>query len=414
MAKFFNKENGVEYSKFEVKDMIVNQDDPEEMYHSTGIHNSAHWGQRKLGLALVQLLTIYWDKEKVPNPIVVYAGAAHGLNIAVVADLFPDVTFELYDLGNFMIEPTDKIHIYKQYFTNETAEQWSNRNDIFFVSDIRRDVKIKDGVDPEIEKMIWEDMNMQADWYRIIKPIKCQLKFRLPYVEESTKDIFGNYVKYLGGTLYRGIWAPHHSTECRLVPSGYDDVYWDIKKHELHMFYFNIKIRGIKKYVNPYYLSYYDNEETRKYAFYPIDPPELLNDYDSMAETELWILYLKKTGGNSNATLDNVKALEKYLTIKINMGSSNKINIQFKRVLSEVFKMNSENKMAKKKLKYLKDQTKILEQLQIINNTEVYLYNRFDFNNKKHWNNIARTIISNINSPDPFLKSLSDRVMMLS
>ena len=114
MTKYVNPETGVEYKKFEVRDMVVMPDDPMEKYHRTGIHHSAHWGQRKLGLALIQFLTIYWDKNVVPKPIVVYAGAAHGLNISVVSELFPDVTFELYDPGNFVINPTEKIRIYNQ------------------------------------------------------------------------------------------------------------------------------------------------------------------------------------------------------------------------------------------------------------------------------------------------------------
>ena len=255
-------------------------------------------------------------------------------------------------------------------------------------------------------------MEMQAEWHRIIKPVKSQLKFRLPYVEESTKELFGRYIKYLGGTLYKGIWAPNHSTECRLVPSGYDYVYWDIKKHESQMFYFNIKIRGVKKYVNPYYLSYYENVETRKYAFYPIDPPELLNDYDSMAETELWILYLKKIGGNDNATLDNVKALEKYLTIKLNLDHNSKINIQFKRILSQVLELSTERKIANNKLKYLRDPLKMREQMKIINDAELYLYNRYSFEKKRDWNGIVRIIIANLRSPDPFLRSMSEKILL--
>src|SRR5437868_821867 len=63
------------------------------------------WGQRKLLLSEIEFLTIYWNAQEIPDPIVVYVGAAHGNHIPLLSEMFPSFEFHLYDPAKFNIEP---------------------------------------------------------------------------------------------------------------------------------------------------------------------------------------------------------------------------------------------------------------------------------------------------------------------
>lgn len=74
---------------------------------------------------------------KFPRGHCVYVGAADGKHIALLYRMFPDVTFDLYDPRDFMIEPNDRIQIFKQFFEDIDAKKYVGRDDIIFISDIR-------------------------------------------------------------------------------------------------------------------------------------------------------------------------------------------------------------------------------------------------------------------------------------
>lgn len=375
------------FHKFEPSEIYLQPNDPEEDYYESQIFHSTHWGQRKLGMALIQFLTFYWDPETNPNPIVVYAGAAPGTNISIVSELFPRIQWELYDPNDFDIKANDKIHIHQEYFTDDIAKKWANRNDILFISDIRRSIYTEDSVQIKSELTIWEDMQSQARWYGIMKPIKAQLKFRLPFVSPELSKVFKKYIPYLDGDVFKGIWAPHHSTETRLVPKGYNYVYWDIKKYESQMFYFNTHVRGVKKYLNPFY----DGE----YGKLPIDPPELLNDYDSISETYVWILYLQKLWGEKEVTLDNVKRMSLLLTYGLNNYNPNKnqwLTIHKKRIETQLYGLKYQKKYAQKQLKNPNLSPERISELQtMINNAQNYDFDTIS--------NVADIIIQYENDP---------------
>ena len=303
------------YHQFLGSDIYVQPYEKEEKYVYKHPKLNLHWGQRKLGLALIQFLTFYWDPKSIPNPIVVYAGAAPGTNIKFVSQLFPAITWELYDPSKFNVSSNDKIHVHNDYFTDDVAKQWSDRNDVFFISDIRG--SIEKGLSKKQENELWEqvirkDMENQSRWYKIIKPVKAQLKFRLPYTVDDNQNI----VEYLKGTIYKGIWAPPHSTEGRLVPEGYDEMIYDARSYEYKQFYFNINIRSMQKYINPFYAI------GSGYEFNDIGAPELLNDWDSLSETYIWMWYIQKMSGNEAITLENIISLERLLTKALNKSGS--------------------------------------------------------------------------------------------
>ena len=293
----------IEYKK---EDLFVNSEDPELPYRRRKDEEktSVSWGQRKLLLVLLQFLNLFWDKNKVEKPVVIYAGAAPGINIKIVSELYPEVEFHLYDPAPFKIKSTSKIHLYNEYFTDKTARKWADRNDIYFISDIRTaDYTLVSNLDKN-EAQILSDMKNQMNWHQIIKPVEAQLKFRLPYTGGNRPET----VEYLTGWVFKQPWAPQTTTETRLVPtSDPSDLTkkWNCMKYQSQMFHHNTIVRETYKYKN-----FINSDLTH------LDEPELLNDWDSM--TEAWILrdYLIRRGSNPSYVPTLSKLLTKKLTKK--------------------------------------------------------------------------------------------------
>jgi hypothetical protein len=252
--------------------------------------------------------------------------------------MFPQFTFHLYDPSPFTINDTDKIKIFNEYFTDDVSAQYANRNDIFFLSDIRTadyktirsDVLSERGItvdtdgqltgpddlirgalaEAEIrnEDQIWGDMNMQQNWVLIINPEHAFLKFRLPYSRDGNDQI----VRYLKGIVYLQTWAPQTSTETRLKPvrntnGVYDLADWSILEYEQWCFHHNSIVRE---------RFFYENIFTKSND--PIDYPELLNDYDSISEAFILKLYLQKIGIDTNGLYQKVKEFSRLITWSIN------------------------------------------------------------------------------------------------
>lgn len=294
------------FKTYQDSDFMLNVDDAQMAYHRRKDEDKKgiHWGQRKLLLTLIQFLTKFWDPTLVPNPVLVYAGAAPGTNIKIVSDLFPEVEMHLYDPSKFKIKPTEKIHLYNQYFTDEDAKKWAGRKDVYFVSDIRTAdyTTAKDLNDNE--NQIMNDMKMQMTWFRIIQPVKAHLKFRLPYTGGARPP----RVDYLYGHILKQPWAPQTTTESRLVPIGDKVVSWCSQLYQDQMFYHNVVIREQYKYLNPF-------DDTPRH----VDTPELLNDWDSVTEALIWRDYIIKRAGNGGDVdiEGTVLALSKMITHKL-------------------------------------------------------------------------------------------------
>jgi len=261
---------------FQHKDILLNNDDPEEEYRRRKDEEkkSISWGQRKLLLTLVSFLTEHC--MDIENAIILYVGAGPGVNIGITADLFPKFTFHLYDPAKFKIKTdfSKKIIVYNKKFTDEIAEFWSKKNNIIFISDIRTADYTKTKDLNENENQILSDMEHQKRWVEIIKPVKSHLKFRLNYTGDGRQE----KMEYFDGIIYKQPYAPNTSSETRLVLTSSDLKYktYDCKKYESQMFYHNIIIR-----------------EQNKYEKSIVDGVELVNDWDSCCELEIWKKYLE-------------------------------------------------------------------------------------------------------------------------
>ena len=199
---------------------------------------SIHLGQFKLFFSELLFLTKYIHEAT----RVLYVGAAMGYHIAKLADLFPTIMFDLWDPGKFSIEPRDNIKIYNKLFRNENAQAYaSDKENILFMCDIRTldiGTLLKKKSNDEINDLIENDMNMQANWIKIINPIYAYLKFRLPWASEKKPTS-----KYLGGTVYLQPYSPV-GTEARLMTNNYTDyVEYNNKEYDEKFAYFNFNIR---------------------------------------------------------------------------------------------------------------------------------------------------------------------------
>jgi cap2 methyltransferase len=285
-------------------DMLLKDDDPEEEYRRRKDEDKTtiSWGQRKLLLIFVSFLSNHLDKE-VKNPCILYIGAAPGVNINIVLNLFPHITIHAYDPRPFKIKKNKRIFIYQKKFTSQIAKFWAQeqrkKKNIYLISDIRTADYTKSKDLSENETQILEDMKLQREWVEIIKPCKCQLKFRLPYVLPDFPDEY----EYFEGLLYKQPWAPETTTETRLVLTSPDFHYrkYSSKKYESQLFYHNATLR-----------------EKKRYDTNIPDGIELVNDWDSCCEIRIWQDYL----ANFDLKGDDLK------------GEENEENSQKEKVLS--------------------------------------------------------------------------------
>lgn len=216
---------------------ILSPDAPRQPYRRREDEekSTVHWGQRKLLMSEIEFLLQTLDTKN--RYTVVYAGAAPGTHVRILADMFPSHTFILVDPAPFTVRPErGRIVIHQTMFTDELAHELrSNHPHMLFISDVR-------SCDPDLHseevhtERIKADMQAQARWHRILRPHKSMLKFRLPYAPGSTV--------YLKGEVYLPVWGPPSTTECRLVvDTDAGTRTYDHTEHEEKMFHFNTVTR---------------------------------------------------------------------------------------------------------------------------------------------------------------------------
>jgi hypothetical protein len=297
--------------------MTVGQGDPRKTSETRVgvVKHAIKWGQLKLLITELDFLVRYWDPAQVPNPICVYVGAAPGHHLAVLAELFPTCTFQLFDERDFdpRLATYANITLNQRYFTTTDLEQFKQvRDRVYFFSDIRgltydRAESVEnDEVTKRVnEEIVKADMDMQMAWVLELQPVKAHLKFRLPYSWDFVRAA-GDSREYLDGTVYRQPWTPQISAECRLIPhSDLNMRKWDYTLHEEQMFYHNVVIREkTTAFFHPF-----------RSDMTPISEElGLTNDYDSTSTVYTVIDYLTKVGQEPSEA--NTLKLLKYMITK--------------------------------------------------------------------------------------------------
>jgi hypothetical protein len=193
---------------------------------SLNVRSVKHHGQRKLLLSEIKFLSSHSGILRVD-----YAGAAPGDHILLLSELFPHITFHLYDILDFSIKETDHIFIHQELFSvpNDTRGA-------VLISDIR---SAKEKV-PTSAEVIY-DMMLQQEWsdhYEF-----SSLKFRLPF------DV--RFFDYKLGSINLQAWSRPRSTEVRLFTYRKAPLKrYDVREHEEKMAEFQ-DICRIDLYGNP-------------------------------------------------------------------------------------------------------------------------------------------------------------------
>ena len=199
-----------------------------------------HRGQRKLLMSEIGALTLLDPKTEY---LAIYAGAAPGIHTPLLSELFPNVTFHLYDPAPFKITQTDRIRLFNMCFTDDIAYSYTAHTGVkVFICDIRR---------ANDEQLVWEDMLAQQRWHEILKPRLTSLKFRLPWpgnglIGGQEEGARSNQIVYLDGDIHLPIWGPRNTTESRLVIEEgrhFGVRMYDCLAYEEEMCYFNRMVR---------------------------------------------------------------------------------------------------------------------------------------------------------------------------
>lgn len=192
-----------------------------------------HNGQLKLFYTELLFLTKCASK----GDTVLYVGAAEGYHTGLMASLYPDLTFSLWDSRPFDIEMRSNIQLNNRYFTDDDAKALSKSGkNILFICDIR-DLDIGNSKDDSVkmDKIVMEDMRLQENWCRIMNPKAAFLKFRITY-DASNFD-------YLTGTLFLQPYI-HVSAELRLLTTDYNTrITYNAKEIDEVMAYFSANQR---------------------------------------------------------------------------------------------------------------------------------------------------------------------------
>lgn len=240
-----------------------------------------HLGQRKLFLSEVEFLTRIHKHRNDLKYTLLYVGAAPGIHIPLLSEMFPEVSFILYDPAEFAIKPTSRIEIHRKLFTPELVGKYSQIKNLLFVSDIRTaPTHLRKGqdaaYDQEFEKEVARNLGQQREWVEGLKPVRSLLKFRLPFTEEEDHA----ETEYFDGILHFQAYAKTQSAETRLeVPQKLIYTKYNHTRYEQQMFYFNTeyRVQGFQHY-------------DAKYGW----------TYDTIREFFIYVNYLKLQGKSAN------------------------------------------------------------------------------------------------------------------
>jgi hypothetical protein len=281
---------------FERSDMFITDESPSLPYENWDEYNTVHYGQVKLFISDLAFLNLFIDYNKTPTPFVVVIGAAPGEHFPALVKMFPRVIFHLYDPSDFNIsrENMERISIHKKLFTMRDAESWSDRSDVYIISDLRVVTQACKASPAIFEAQVAEDMKLQQEIILTVNPVAASLKLRFPYVDTNRDGkMIDKPVEYLDGFVFKQPWAKQNTNETRLFPIKVNGKYrrriWSSIKYQDQTYFHNRFSRVSNEYFNPY-----TSDIT------PIYENELLNDYDSTATIYVirdYILKMEKNEG---------------------------------------------------------------------------------------------------------------------
>jgi hypothetical protein len=203
-----------------------------------------HLGQLKLLLSEIEFLTPFYGRSL----RVIYAGAAPGVHMPILAGMFPTMHFILVDPARSMISNGEyaNIEVVRDFMTDDLAARFAmecSRDEdgdpmLVFISDVRVGPPSGGGESDEAQQLrIQRDMDAQRRWVELMRPLSSMLKFRLPWsIDVRTL--------YLSGRILLPVYGKQLTHESRLVvPRGASLVEYDNLLYERQMAFFNRRMR---------------------------------------------------------------------------------------------------------------------------------------------------------------------------
>lgn len=225
------------------------------------VFGASHWGQAKLLLTEIDFLCrVRRDRletrgnSSLAGTVLVYAGAAPGLHLPVLMELFQDIDAAvLYDPQPITATfEGSRVTARREMFTVEVAErvrQEFPEADILLVSDIRNG---SDSLN-QFDINVVEDMALQQTCLERLRAAHSLFKFRLPYTDPANPRVWDtrpnatpDTLTYLDGEVWLQPFAATWSTETRLYvkrqsdpENPYPSRLYDCAEYEQQCFAFN-------------------------------------------------------------------------------------------------------------------------------------------------------------------------------
>ena len=241
--------------EFTVATRLLDHDTyPELLYKPTSGQTeltTVHYGRRQLLINEIEFLTnacIELEKDETvsltkKSIVVIYAGAASGIHLLVLAEFFPFLKFVLVDPQRVDLRYGRSNYQSSMRFIRQNIEVVVNdlRNEYgddkwirLFMSDIR--------TNDTGEEQIKKDHQIQKRAHEILEPYMSFLKFRPPYYDKRKPD--EKIFNYLDGKIYLLIWGRSKTSETRLV--CFKDAQsrdYDFSKYENQVHHFSMNQR---------------------------------------------------------------------------------------------------------------------------------------------------------------------------
>ena len=297
------------FRNFEESLVYMKEDDKQKVYDQTRILRNVHWGQLKLFCSEMFLLL-----RHTPSTVsdVLYIGAAPGEHIFVLAGLFPQFRYHLYDSENFdkRLKSLENVKIYKKYFDDSDVKKWKKISNFVLISDIRTltyDPSVQDANSRQRnEDSVWSDMKLQEKWIMELTPVVSLVKFRLPFAYDFVLRE-GLTREYLDGVVMKQVFNKPTSSETRLIVTGFEKREWNLVEYEQKMAYHNDYNRNRGKYYNPL-----DMSETPV-----LSDLGLGNDFDSVFLSHLILEYLKINPGDFHSMMTMILSEMSYKRVSL-------------------------------------------------------------------------------------------------
>ena len=195
-----------------------------------------HWGQLKLLLSEIEFLTPFYGQSL----CVIYAGAAPGLHVPMLARMFPSMHFVLVDPAPSFVANGEycNVEVIADFMTDTLAGDFAAKYgpNLLFISDVRVGATVENESDDAQQQRIQRDMDAQRGWLMVMRPLSSILKFRLPWC--------GGMSKYLSGRIHFPVYGKSLTHEARLVvPKNALDVEYEPQLYEQQMTYYNRVLR---------------------------------------------------------------------------------------------------------------------------------------------------------------------------